>query len=455
MTSHRDKRGGLVTLSEYKKNSGGNIDTKCGWVHRAIISNWHVGVWQYTSGYTNKRVTTVLLIQDSEREQRKTKTASSSCQGQTQHCDQYGRVIEGDGENFTHSPGATSAIRYVHTMYIPQSWNFHSLISVIASCNGECIENLPELRDQGKMSPAFSLNEAQVVIPAYRISCLGVIVQWGMYTEKRGGHLIELQVWREAESNTYRKVGGNWFNQAPTKGEKLLYFTPDPSVLISVEPGDFIGLYILHNPGINDNYKIQYESSSDVQMLYMPASSPQPDNIDPALTDSWDIALLLHVEVCKFPITAFYMNQHWLHVYKQKLCIDIPQRVHVRICSCTVHVHLCTSANDCEVAWVRVWPLGTSISFAAPHQSTSSSVPIRVTSSPPPTDKPNSRIQQDQQLINAAIGSTAGFVLVMIVAVVVVAVLLLLYLRKRKRSLQITTNDSRASGLPKPNYTGG
>lgn len=150
------------------------------------------------------------------------------------------------------------------------------------------------------MSPALSMDAVQIVIPAYRISCKGVIEQWGLSTEKRGEHSIELQVWRETESNTYRKVGGNQFDQRPVKGQKLMYLTPNPNDLISVEPGDFIGLYTTHNPTIRDNYMIQYESSSEVQMLYLQPSLSPPDLVDPTFTRSQDKALLVYVDVCKY-----------------------------------------------------------------------------------------------------------------------------------------------------------
>ena len=168
-------------------------------------------------------------------------------------------------------------------------------------------------RDQGKMSPALSMNEVQAVIPAYRISCWGVIVQWGVSTERRGGHLIELQVWRETGDNTYmyRKVGGNWFNQGPVKGQKLIYLTPNSSQLISVQPGDIIGLYVVNNPAADDNYKIQYETSSEVQMFYIASTSAGHEIIDPALTRSLDVALLLHLEICKF---SLHVNS--IHVFK-------------------------------------------------------------------------------------------------------------------------------------------
>ena len=168
----------------------------------------------------------------------------------------------------------------------------------IGSCDGKCIENLPVFRDQGKNSPSWSLDSTQVVIPAYRISCTGEIVQWGVATERRGGHLIELQVWRETASNQYIKIGGNLFNNGPKKGEKLIYFTPNSSEQISVKPGDFLGVYSSHNPGISDNYKIQYHSSSNVQMLLL-ENSPVLDLINPMIMNTEDAALLLHVNICK------------------------------------------------------------------------------------------------------------------------------------------------------------
>lgn len=188
--------------------------------------------------------------------------------------------------------------------------NFTLLFSFIATGDCNCIDNLPEFRDQGKRSPSLSLDEVQIVIPAYRISCKGVITQWGLSTEKRGRHSIELQVWRETKSDMYLKVGGNWFDQRPAKRQKLMYLTPHPNDSIPVEPGDFIGLYARNSPRIKDNYQIQYESSSEVEMLYLSASSQQPQVVDPTQTRSQNKALLLHVNICKYIFNEIRLSMH-------------------------------------------------------------------------------------------------------------------------------------------------
>lgn len=175
----------------------------------------------------------------------------------------------------------------------------HCLHFSIASCYGQCIEGLPQFRDQGPRSSALSLDDKQAIIPTYKFSCRGTITQWGVSTEKRGSHLIELQVWRHTLPNVYHKVGSNRFNQGPKKMQKLMYLTPDPRDQINVEPGDVIGLYVSNDPDIDDNYKIQYEPSSSVRMLYFSSHSAATNIASTALTQSLDVALLLHVEVCK------------------------------------------------------------------------------------------------------------------------------------------------------------
>ena len=150
------------------------------------------------------------------------------------------------------------------------------------------------------MSDAIALNRIQALIPAYRFSCRGIIVQWGVSTEKMGGHLIELQVWRKT-SYAYRKVGGNRFTEAPKKGQKLMYLTPDPEDRIKVEPGDFIGVFASNNLSTENSYRIQYESSSEVTVFYAYSkyamNSIHTQEIN---TLSLAVAPILHVEVGKF-----------------------------------------------------------------------------------------------------------------------------------------------------------
>ena len=150
------------------------------------------------------------------------------------------------------------------------------------------------------MSNAISLNRIQALIPAYRFSCRGIIVQWGVSTEKGGGHLIELQVWRKT-FYAYKKIGGNRFTEAPKKGQKLLYLTPEPEDRIEVEPGDFIGMHASNNPSTENNYKIQYESSSEVRLFYI-YSKYAMNNIHTQGINTLPLAVapILHVEVGKF-----------------------------------------------------------------------------------------------------------------------------------------------------------
>ncbi len=120
------------------------------------------------------------------------------------------------------------------------------------------MDNLPEFRDQGMHSRTLLLG-IQALIPEYHFTCHGRITRWGIATEKRGGHRIDLQVWRPLDQTegSYALIGANSFTVQPEKGQKLLYLTPNATELINVQPGDVVGLFMEDNVQIDDGYLVQ------------------------------------------------------------------------------------------------------------------------------------------------------------------------------------------------------
>ena len=145
-----------------------------------------------------------------------------------------------------------------------------------------CVQNLPELRDQGKHSPSLLVG-IQALVPAYHFTCSGKIKEWRLSTEKRGQHRVDLQVWRPVEGTlgAYNLVGYNSFNVQPEAGEKLLVLPVNSDDEIEAQPGDVLGFYMENDATITDEYAIQYVSNATgITLQYKGADSPL-QNIQP------------------------------------------------------------------------------------------------------------------------------------------------------------------------------
>lgn len=126
-----------------------------------------------------------------------------------------------------------------------------------------CVDNLPTFEDQGRHSRSLLLG-IQALIPKYQFTCKGRVINWGLATEKRGRHRVDLQVWRPVEEadGSYDLIGANSFDVQPEKGQKLILLTPTAAEQIQVQAGDVLGLFIENNLSIGDDYLIQVASNT-------------------------------------------------------------------------------------------------------------------------------------------------------------------------------------------------
>ena len=111
-------------------------------------------------------------------------------------------------------------------------------------------EQLP-FRDDNS-SPCLP-SGSQAIITTYQFGCCGNITAWQTYVQPGGdGHRdgeydILFQVWKPSsaaqDNGCYSLVGENRFTSILLSGGGLVSETPEPSNVISVQPGDVVGYY--------------------------------------------------------------------------------------------------------------------------------------------------------------------------------------------------------------------
>ena len=110
-------------------------------------------------------------------------------------------------------------------------------------------EQLP-FRDENS-SPRLP-SGSQAIITTYQFGCCGNIAAWQTYVQPGGrGHNGEydifFQVWRPSptvqDNGCYSLVGENRFTSIFLGDDGLVSETPEPSNIISVQPGDVVGYY--------------------------------------------------------------------------------------------------------------------------------------------------------------------------------------------------------------------
>ena len=163
-------------------------------------------------------------------------------------------------------------------------------------------------------------NGRQAIVTSYQFQCCGDITAWQTYVEpsganqQDGAYTIHFQVWRPSptvDSNgagCYSLVGENRFTSI-TLINRAVSETPEPTNIISVQPGDVVGYYVLSNRGDNDG--IQMDSGDDSINIYYnednggnpillgPDSCPVRAGDGGVLTSSTNAAPQLSIDISK------------------------------------------------------------------------------------------------------------------------------------------------------------
>ena len=121
-------------------------------------------------------------------------------------------------------------------------------------------------------------NGRQAIVTSYQFQCCGDITAWQTYVERsgnphgNGAYTIHFQVWRPSPSvqsngeGCYSLVGENRFTSITFSNRGPISETPEPTNIISVQPGDVVGYYVLSNR--NDDDGIQMDSNDESINIY-------------------------------------------------------------------------------------------------------------------------------------------------------------------------------------------
>ena len=191
------------------------------------------------------------------------------------------------------------------------------------SCNAaqQCFQPaLPfvQLRD---IDPDRLPNGRQAIVTSYQFQCCGDITAWQAHVEDSGGdhqngaYTIHFQVWRPSPTvgsdgaGCYRLVGENRFTSITFSNRGPISETPEPTNIISVQPGDVVGYYVLSSIGDDDG--IQMDSNDDsINIYYNEDNGGNPISLGPdscqvsagdggLLTSSTSAAPQLSIDISK------------------------------------------------------------------------------------------------------------------------------------------------------------
>ena len=176
---------------------------------------------------------------------------------------------------------------------------------------------------RNRNDPGILPNGRQAIVTSnrYQFQCCGDITAWQAYMQPGGGghengaYTIHFQVWRPSPTvdsdggGCYSLVGENRFTSI-TLISRAVSETPDPTNIISVQPGDVVGYYVLSSRN-NDDQGVQMDSGDDsINIYYNKDNGGNPISLGPnscqvragdggLLTESTSAAPQLSIDISK------------------------------------------------------------------------------------------------------------------------------------------------------------
>ena len=181
-------------------------------------------------------------------------------------------------------------------------------------CLLTALGNIPPFRDDDG-SPRLP-SGTQAIITSYKFGCCGNITTWQTYVEPggddhQGVYDISFQVWRPSptvqESGCFSLVGENKFTSISLGDGGLVSKTPEPSNILTVQPGDVVGYYTISRGGMGDGLQLDKSQNIDsiwyhtISESFAPgtADCPLPVGIDKILTSFTNGSPVLSVTMSK------------------------------------------------------------------------------------------------------------------------------------------------------------
>ena len=207
------------------------------------------------------------------------------------------------------------------------------------------------------------VSRTQAIITSYMFECCGNITAWQTYV-KPGGRRhqrvydIYFQVWRPSptvqENGCYSMVGENRYTSISLQRGGKVSETPEPSNILSVQPGDVVGCYTFSRRGTNDGILLDVRRSFDSVWYHTGTvnNNRQPDcplpvgtETDRSLAFSTNAAPVLSVDVCKWSSTLTIKNLSVQCYGFFLICSYLLMSAHSKYFTILL---LFTTSNDCH-----------------------------------------------------------------------------------------------------------
>ena len=121
------------------------------------------------------------------------------------------------------------------------------------------VETMYSLAGLGEVGRLSGHNRRQQITPSITFTCDGWITKWIIGALWGNNKMLfpELQIWRNAGNNTYRKINGT-FISVETRNASLIYEYSDFSP-IPFQAGDILGAFVARG----DLNKVKFRSEGD------------------------------------------------------------------------------------------------------------------------------------------------------------------------------------------------
>ena len=112
-------------------------------------------------------------------------------------------------------------------------------------CGFMSVERMRHFLNLETVSFLISTSQRQQISPEMKFTCDGMITKWiiGAESVMNGNLNPELQVWRNSENETYRKINGTLI-EYPVSQSGIVFYEYNNFPPIPVKSGDILGIFI-------------------------------------------------------------------------------------------------------------------------------------------------------------------------------------------------------------------
>ena len=181
--------------------------------------------------------------------------------------------------------------------------------------NSQCLSSVPLFGDRDRVSELP--DRIQAIIPAYRFTCRGQIVQWGACVDPHDQNYdIYFQVWRPTgASGCYSLVGSNFVDNGNPGSvhnvRRCVVLDVPENEQITVEPGDVVGFHSTYAVE-SDGGGVELDEGADHVVWYSSQNSPDTNPVCTGV--SGDLSSQRNSGA---PVITAMIGKDWIYIWQE------------------------------------------------------------------------------------------------------------------------------------------